>query len=70
MVDDPEILAEVDRIYEQKQLQKTIAVDLEGVRGLLKGLGSEAAGANPASFVDASLMQDLEREGFLQTKTR
>jgi predicted transcriptional regulator with HTH domain len=51
-------------------LQKTIAVDLESVRGLLKGLGSEAAGANPSSFVDASLVQDLEREGFFQTKTR
>jgi hypothetical protein len=37
---------------------------------LLKGLGSEAAGANPASFVDASLVQDLEREGFFQQKSR
>ena len=69
-VDDPEILAEVYRIYGQKQLQANIAVDLESVKGLLKGLGSEAAGANPASFVDASLMQDLEREGFFQTRTR
>ena len=38
-------------------------VDLEGVKGLLKGLGSEASGANPATFVDASLTQDLERDG-------
>jgi hypothetical protein len=51
-------------------LQKTIAVDLESVRGLLKGLGSEAVGANPSSFVDASLVQDLEREGFFQTRAR
>ena len=66
----PEILAEVYRIYGQKQLQKTINVDLEGVKGLLKGLGSEAAGANPANFVDASLVQELEKEGFFQQKAR
>ena len=47
-VDDPEILAEVYRSYGQNHLQKSISVDLEGVKGLLKGLGSEAAGANPA----------------------
>ena len=69
-VDDPAILAEVYRIYGERHLPKSIAVDLEGVKGLLKGLGSEAAGANPASFVDATLMQDLERDGSFQTKTR
>lgn len=69
-VDDPEILAEVYRSYGQKHLQKTIAVDLEGVKGLLKGLGSEAAGANPANFVDASLVQELEKEPSFQHKSR
>lgn len=69
-LNDPEILGEVYRIYGQKQLQKTINVELDGVKGLLKGLGSEAATANPANFVDASLVQDLEREGFLQQKSR
>ena len=69
-VDDPEILAEVYRIYGVKELQKNIGIDLEGVKGLLKGLGSEAAGANPNSFVDTSLLQELEREGFFQTKSR
>ena len=69
-LDDPEILAEVYRIYGQKQLQKNINVDLEGVKGLLKGLGSEAAGANSASFVDASLVQELEKEGFFQKKNQ
>jgi ABC-type nitrate/sulfonate/bicarbonate transport system substrate-binding protein len=59
-VDDPAILAEVYRIYGDRHLPKSIAVDLEGVKGLLKGLGSEAAGANPATFVDASLVQELE----------
>jgi hypothetical protein len=47
-VDDPEILTEVYRGYSQNHLQKSISVDLEGVNGLLKGLDSEAAGANPA----------------------
>lgn len=69
-LDDPEILAQVYQIYGQKQLQRNINVDLEGVKGLLKGLGSEAAGANPASFVDASLLQDLEREGFIPQSAR
>jgi ABC-type nitrate/sulfonate/bicarbonate transport system substrate-binding protein len=59
-VEDPAILGEVYRIYGDRHLPKSIAVDLEGVRGLLKGLGSEGAGANPASFVDASLVQELE----------
>jgi len=45
-------------------------VDLESVKGLLKGLGSEATGANPANFVDASLMQELEKEGVFQQKSR
>lgn len=60
-LDDPVILGEVYRIYGDRHLPRMIAVDLEGVRGLLKGLGSEAAGANPANFVDASLVQELER---------
>jgi hypothetical protein len=47
-------------------LQKNINVDLEGVRQLLKTLGKEAAGANAANFVDASLVQELEKEGFFQ----
>jgi hypothetical protein len=37
---------------------------------LLKGIGSESAGANPAAFVDAMLLQDLEKEGFLQHKAQ
>jgi ABC-type nitrate/sulfonate/bicarbonate transport system substrate-binding protein len=67
---DPEILAEVYRIYGVKQLQSGIKVDLEGIKGLLKGLGSEAAEVNPASFVDLSLTQQLEGEGFFATKGR
>lgn len=69
-VQEPEILAESYRIYGQKHLQKSINVDLEGIRQLLRTLGKEASSANPASFVDATLMQELEKEGFLQQKTR
>ena len=69
-VDDPEILAEVYRSYGQNHLQKSIGVDLEGVKGLLKGLGSEAAGANPSSFVDASLVQELEKDLSFQQRNR
>ena len=69
-VDDPAILNEVYRIYGERHLPKTIDIDLEGVKGLLKGLGSEAAGANPATFVDASLAQELEREVASQQKSR
>jgi ABC-type nitrate/sulfonate/bicarbonate transport system substrate-binding protein len=69
-VDDPEILAEVYRSYGQNHLQKSISVDLEGVKGLLKGLGSEAAGANPSSFVDASLVPELEKDLSFQQRNR
>jgi NitT/TauT family transport system substrate-binding protein len=69
-VDDPEILSEVYRIYGVTLLQKNLTVDLEGVKGLLQGLGAEAAQANPASFIDVSLLQDLDREGFFQGKGR
>jgi len=51
-------------------LQKTINIDLEGVRQLLRTLGKEADGANAASFVDASLVQELEKEGLFQTRLR
>ena len=62
------ILAESYRIYGQKFLQKTINVDLEGVRQLLRTLGKETAGANATTFVDATLVQELEKEGFFQKK--
>jgi ABC-type nitrate/sulfonate/bicarbonate transport system substrate-binding protein len=69
-VDDPAILNEVYKIYGERHLPKTIKVDLEGVKGLLKGLGSEAGGANPGNFVDGSLVQEIENEGFFRQKSR
>jgi len=64
------LIASAAKPGDVKQLQTNISIDLEGVKGLLKGLGTEAAGANPTSFVDTSLLQELEREGFFQTKSR
>jgi ABC-type nitrate/sulfonate/bicarbonate transport system substrate-binding protein len=57
---EPEILAESYRIYGQKHLQKSIHIDLEGVKQLLKHIGKDAAGANAATFVDSSLVQEVE----------
>jgi NitT/TauT family transport system substrate-binding protein len=59
-VDNPEILSEVYRIYGSKHLQADLSVQPEAVNGLLKGLGAEAAKANPDSFVDTSLLQELQ----------
>ena len=69
-VDDPEILSEVYRIYGTSHLQKNLTIDLEGLRGLLNGLGTEATRVDPAVFMDVSLLQDLDREGFFQVKNR
>jgi NitT/TauT family transport system substrate-binding protein len=69
-VDDAEILSEVYRIYGVTHLQKNLTVDPESVKGLLNGLGTEATQANPAGFIDVSLLQDLDREGFFQAKNR
>jgi NitT/TauT family transport system substrate-binding protein len=69
-VTDPEILAEVYQTYGLKQLQPDINVDIDGIKGLLKGLGSEAVGANPTTFVDLSLIEQLEREGFFSARGR
>ena len=69
-VDDTEILSEVYRIYGTSHLQKNLTVDLEGVKGLLKCLGSEATQVDPTAFIDISLLQDLDRQGFFQAKNR
>jgi len=69
-VDDTEILSEVYRIYGTNHLQKNLTIDLEGIKGLLNGLGSEATQVDPTAFIDISLLQDLDCEGFFQAKNR
>jgi len=51
-------------------LQENLSVELAGVKSLPRGLGNQTAQVNPANPVDMSLLQDMEREGFLQTRTR
>ena len=58
-VDNPDILSDVYQIYGSKHLQADLSVQPGAVNGLLKGLGAEAAKANPASFVDTSLLHEL-----------
>jgi hypothetical protein len=43
---------------------------LAALAHLMKNLGKEAGAANPASVVDASLVQELERDGFFKEKNR
>ena len=69
-VDDTEILSEVYRIHGTNHLQKNLNIDLEGVKGLLNGLGSQATQVDPTAFIDISLLKDLDREGFFQAKNR
>jgi NitT/TauT family transport system substrate-binding protein len=69
-VQDREVLAETYRIYGVKYLQKNIQVDLDGVAQLIRSLGKEAAGAKPALVVDATLIEELEREGFFKQNAR
>jgi NitT/TauT family transport system substrate-binding protein len=69
-VTEPEILSEVYQTYGLKLLQPDIKVDLEGVKGLLKGLGNDAVGSSPATFVDSSLVEQLERERFIAAGSR
>gem|GEM_PF-5153933 len=69
-VDDTEILSEVYRIYGTNHLQKNLTIDLEGIKGLLNGLGSEATQVDPTAFIDISLLRDLDRQGFFQAKNR
>jgi ABC-type nitrate/sulfonate/bicarbonate transport system substrate-binding protein len=65
-VDDPEILAEVYRIYGEKHLEKIPYVKLEGVEEILRTLGKEAGNAKPGDFAENGLLKDLEREGLFR----
>jgi hypothetical protein len=69
-VDNPEILSQVYDIYGSRHLQTSLSVNADAVRGLLKALGNEAAQTDPGKFVDTSLLEELERDGFFKDKTR
>ena len=63
-VEEPEILAELYRIYGVKYLEKIPYVTLEGVEEVLRTEAKGAEGAKAADFVDNSLVAELEREGW------
>lgn len=65
-VQDPEILAELYRIYGVKHLESFPAVKLEAVDEVLRSEIKSGAAVKAADFVDNSLVAELEREGFFR----
>jgi len=65
-VQDPEILAELYRIYGVKHLERIPYVKPEAVEEVLRSEVKSAAAAKPADFIDNSLVADLEREGLFR----
>jgi ABC-type nitrate/sulfonate/bicarbonate transport system substrate-binding protein len=65
-VQDPEILAELYRIYGVKHLESIPAVKLEAVDEVLRSEIKSGAAVKAADFVDNSLVAELEREGFFR----
>jgi NitT/TauT family transport system substrate-binding protein len=64
-VEDPDILAELYRIYGVKHLEKIPYVKPEAVEEVLRSEVKSAA-AKPADFIDNTLVADLEREGLFR----
>jgi ABC-type nitrate/sulfonate/bicarbonate transport system substrate-binding protein len=62
-ISDPEA---VDGTYEffAKRLPRTPRTELEGIKNILSSI--DAGQKNPADFVDMSLIDEIEREGFVQ----
>jgi NitT/TauT family transport system substrate-binding protein len=65
-VEDPEILQELYRIYGSRHLERIPYVKAEGLEEILSTMGKEAANARPADFVDNSLLQELDQQGFFR----
>jgi NitT/TauT family transport system substrate-binding protein len=65
-VQDPDILAELYRIYGVKFLTPVPYVSLEGAIEVLRSLGKNAETAKASEFIDNSLLKDLEREGLFR----
>jgi NitT/TauT family transport system substrate-binding protein len=62
-IDDPEA---IDATYEffARRMDHLPRANLEGIKNILKEM--DAAQRNPADFVDMSLLDEIEKEGFLQ----
>jgi ABC-type nitrate/sulfonate/bicarbonate transport system substrate-binding protein len=62
-ISDPEA---VEGTYEffAKRLPRTPRTELEGIKNILASI--DAGQKNPAEFIDMSLIDEIEREGFVQ----
>ena len=61
---DPAILGELYQLYGVKQLEKIPYVRIEAVEEVLRTEGIKQGSVDPTSFVDNSLVSELESEGF------
>jgi len=61
---DPAILGELYQLYGVKQLEKIPYVRTEAVEEVLRTEGIKPGSVDPTSFVDNSLVSELESEGF------
>jgi hypothetical protein len=69
-VNDPEILAELYRIYGVKYLEPIPRVRLDAVEEVLRSEMKTATGVKASDFVDNSLVAELEQQGLFQTLYR
>jgi ABC-type nitrate/sulfonate/bicarbonate transport system substrate-binding protein len=69
-VNDPEILAELYRIYGVKYLEPIPRVRLDAVDEVLRSEVKAGASVKPGDFVDNSLVAELEQQGLFQTLYR
>jgi ABC-type nitrate/sulfonate/bicarbonate transport system substrate-binding protein len=63
---DPNILADLYELYGVKQLEKIPYVKIEAVEEVLRTEGIKSGQVDPTSFVDNSLVAQLESEGFFK----
>ncbi len=66
-VKDPEILAELYRIYGIKYLERIPRVRLDAVEEVLRSEVKTASGTKASDFVDNSLVAELEQQGLFQS---
>jgi ABC-type nitrate/sulfonate/bicarbonate transport system substrate-binding protein len=66
-VNDPEILAELYRIYGIKYLERIPRVRLDAVEEVLRSELKTASGAKAGDFVDNSFVAELEQQGLFQS---
>jgi ABC-type nitrate/sulfonate/bicarbonate transport system substrate-binding protein len=63
---DPQILAEVYRVYGVKHLEKIPYVKVDGVQEVLRAENMRASEMNAMNFIDNSFVNELEQEGFFR----